>query len=222
MTPAALESHLILVSDPAHTAMPTCGFPARRTPEAAKLRALSHPVPDRLSRSFVLASLRALHLDSRAVVPHLHHDTRGGRVGQYAGGGLLPRTPSSGRAPAKSLRGRLTDWVCDAIVDSIRTPKSWSRCCVSLAASLTATRSPGLDNLSARTRRAMRAWILVGYPGQGGASAPHRVSPWSSRTPFTYTERGVNPRNWSAWSNSPGAVCRVKENRYLTQPPVNR
>ena len=73
-----------------------------------------------------------------------------------------------------------------------------------------------------RTGRLMRAWILVGYPGQGGASAPHRVSPWSSRTPFTYTERGVNPRNWSAWSNSSGAVCRVKENRYLTQPPVKR
>ena len=58
------------------------------------------------------------------------------------------------------------------------------------------------DNLSAHRSRPMRAWILVGYPGQGGASAPHRVSPWSSRTPFTYTERGVNPRNWSAWSDS--------------------
>src|SRR6266513_2422210 len=86
-------------------------------------------------------------------------------------------------------------------------------------ASLTVTKSPGLDTLPARARRAMRGWILVGYPGQGGALAPHRVSPVSWRTPFTYTERGVNPRNWSAWPNSPGAVCRVKENRYLTQPP---
>ncbi len=39
-------------------------------------------VPGRLSRSFVR---RALHLDSRASVPHPHHDTRGDPVGNYAG-----------------------------------------------------------------------------------------------------------------------------------------
>jgi hypothetical protein len=36
---------LILVSDPAHTAMPTCGLPARCAPEAAQLCALSRPCP---------------------------------------------------------------------------------------------------------------------------------------------------------------------------------
>jgi hypothetical protein len=33
-----------LISYPARTAMPTCGFPARWTPEAAKLCAVSSPV----------------------------------------------------------------------------------------------------------------------------------------------------------------------------------
>src|SRR6266567_7720559 len=53
-------------------------------------------VPRWLSRSFVLAALRALHLDSRASLPDLHHDTQGDPVSQYAGGGRgLPRAPSS-------------------------------------------------------------------------------------------------------------------------------
>jgi hypothetical protein len=39
-------------------------------------------VPGRLSRSFVRG---ALHVDSRASVPHPHHDTRGDPVGNYAG-----------------------------------------------------------------------------------------------------------------------------------------
>src|SRR6266536_4865703 len=37
---------------------------------------------------------RTFALDSRAVVPHLHHDPRGDLVGQYPGGGRgLPRPP---------------------------------------------------------------------------------------------------------------------------------
>jgi hypothetical protein len=38
---------LVVVSDPALTAMPTCGFPARWAPRAAKLCALSRPCPGR-------------------------------------------------------------------------------------------------------------------------------------------------------------------------------
>jgi hypothetical protein len=34
-----------VVSGPAHSAMPACGFPARWAPAAAELRALSHPCP---------------------------------------------------------------------------------------------------------------------------------------------------------------------------------
>jgi hypothetical protein len=33
---------------------------------------------------------------------------------------------------------------------------------------------------------------------------------------------GVKPRNRPAWPASTGAVCRVTESRYVTQPPVNR
>jgi hypothetical protein len=40
--------------------------------------------------------------------------------------------------------------------------------------------------------------------------------------PADIDRAGVKPRCWSACLKSAGAVCRVKANRYLTQPPVNR
>ena len=58
------------------------------------------------------------------------------------------------------------------------------------------------DNLSARG--AADARLTGGLSGARWGLGPAQGEPVSSRTPFTNTERGVNPRNWSAWSNSSG------------------
>jgi hypothetical protein len=55
------------------------------------------------------AGSRTFALDSRAVVPHLHHDAPGDLVGQYSGeGGVLPRSPSSlgGRSGRSAMSTR--------------------------------------------------------------------------------------------------------------------
>jgi hypothetical protein len=91
---------LILVSDPALTAMPTCEFPAHWTPEAAKLCALSRPCP---RPAVKVVRLLALRLDSRTSVPCLEHGTPRWPVGQYAGEAESPARSPSSTAPTGGL-----------------------------------------------------------------------------------------------------------------------
>ncbi len=101
-TDGPVGGDLFRVSYPGSTAMLTSGFPAWWTPEAAKLCAVGHGVPGRLSRSFVRG---ALHLDSRASMPHLHHGTLGDPVSQQPGEeGSSPGAPSSLRPLLELLR----------------------------------------------------------------------------------------------------------------------
>jgi hypothetical protein len=70
--------------------MPTCGFPTRWTPEAAKVCAVGRPGP---GQAVKVVCPWALHLDSQASVPHLHHDTWGNPVRRYSGEEVSPPAP---------------------------------------------------------------------------------------------------------------------------------
>src|SRR6266536_3691576 len=87
-------------------------FPCLLDSRSGEVKRSRPPVSrGRLSRSFVLAALRALHLDKPGVGAHLHHDTRGDPGGQYAGGRLLPVAPHDlgDRRIVTEPTGRQTD-----------------------------------------------------------------------------------------------------------------